>query len=79
MVTPVTGRASEIQFEDDPRRLPDKIPELEKEVGFVFFFFVNSLISGSLVYFLYLVSCNNNLGRLKVSYVCNARGTMCLC
>lgn len=39
MVTPVTGRASEIQYDDDPRRLPDKISELEKEVGFVPFFF----------------------------------------
>lgn len=34
MVTPVTGRVSEIQYDDDPRRLPDKISELEKEVGF---------------------------------------------
>ena len=31
MVTPVTGRVSEIQYEDDPRRL---LSELQKEVGF---------------------------------------------
>ncbi|KAG7586096.1 hypothetical protein ISN45_Aa02g014450 [Arabidopsis thaliana x Arabidopsis arenosa] len=31
MVTPVSGRVSEIQF-DDPRILPDKISELEKEL-----------------------------------------------
>ncbi|KAF8112859.1 hypothetical protein N665_0060s0040 [Sinapis alba] len=32
MVTPVTGRVSEIQYDDDPRRLPDKASELEKEL-----------------------------------------------
>ena len=31
MVTPVSGRVSEIQF-DDPRILPEKISELEKEL-----------------------------------------------
>lgn len=33
MVTPVSGRVSEIQY-DDPRRLPEKVSELEKEVVF---------------------------------------------
>lgn len=35
MVTPVSGRVNEIQF-DDPRMLPEKISELEKEVGCFF-------------------------------------------
>jgi len=39
MVTPVSGRVSEIQF-DDPRILPEKISELEKEVCDLFFTFV---------------------------------------
>ncbi|KAJ0242936.1 Protein CROWDED NUCLEI 1 [Hirschfeldia incana] len=32
MVTPVTGRVSEIQYDDDLRRLSDKVSELEKEL-----------------------------------------------
>lgn len=30
----VSGMVSEIQYEDDPRRLPDRVSELEKEVCF---------------------------------------------
>ncbi|CAH8383076.1 unnamed protein product [Eruca vesicaria subsp. sativa] len=32
MASPVTGRVSEIQYDVDPRRLPDKVSELEKEL-----------------------------------------------
>ncbi|KAL0877428.1 hypothetical protein Bca101_027133 [Brassica carinata] len=43
MVTPVTGRVSEIQYDDDPRRLPDKVSELEKEVDLVLFEYQHSM------------------------------------
>lgn len=58
----VSGMVSEIQYEDDPRRLPDRVSELEKEVCFycdllcfVRYFFL-SLLGFSLPFLIFIFS-----------------------